>query len=867
MPFRPCPSGCGRFLSADDGHDRCLQCLGRRHAEAAFVDDSCVCCERMSMISLRSRLSFMKGLAPSAATRADLSGSSRGSPADALGDLRVTVRASPPGTPPRTSYSSRSEHPIRFPGDFAGLSHGAPSISFGAPSVDRMSIAASGDGFTSSEDEGVVGLPPSGVVATAAPDPELTAMLARAAVSIGLEVNRPPSPEPSRLDDWFLGAVPLVSRSGARCLSSRRCMRSWRVRGWPLSRPEAARPPPPSSLPSMAEWPGGTLYERRKSRRGPSGRRCPPWWSRSAISGSTWQRWRTSTRHTFSTPPSPREGCSATPSRASPSSSRRYSSRPRRSSTCCPGVMHHPPLPPGPGLSLPVAVGALLRPPEPLRPRPNRHIGRCVEPLAGERRPPCPNQAPSRPGSRRSGPDAGNPEMLEFALSQETARTAPLLPPVEGQEENLLFRFVSVPPLVQGPAVPTFSKKEQFPFSPGSQVHGTTVCDALPPHSRPRPILPVAKRVRFGDDIPPHAPLASPVRDPGSSVRMPQNAVPSVPSTPTPFRCTTTGTSIVPLEPLAQRLEAWLTLPSLSRWLTRTIRLGYAIQLARRPPKFNGVLETSVAVRNAPVLREEIAVLLAKDAIEPVPPAEMRQGFYSPYFIVPKKGGGLRPILDLRVLNRALHKLPFKMLTHRRMIKCIQPQDWFAAIDLKDAYFHVSILPRHRPFLRFAFEGRAWQYRVLPFGLSLSVPRVFTKVVEGALTPLREVGVRILNYLDDWLILAQSREQLGDHRDLVLRHLSQLGLRVNWEKSKLSPVQRISFLGVELDSVSMTARLTEKRAQAVLNCLSSFRGRNVVPLKQFQRLLGHMASAAAVTPLGLLHMRPLQHWLHSRVPR
>ncbi len=322
----------------------------------------------------------------------------------------------------------------------------------------------------------------------------------------------------------------------------------------------------------------------------------------------------------------------------------------------------------------------------------------------------------------------------------------------------------------------------------------------------------------------------------------------------------------MPLEPLAQRLEAWLTLPSLSRWLTRTIRLGYAIQFARRPSKFNGVLETSVAVQNAPLLREEIAVLLAKDAIEPVPPAEMRQGFYSPYFIVPKKGGGLRPILDLRVLNRALHKLPFKMLTHRRMIKCIQPQDWFAAIDLKDAYFHVSILPRHRPFLRFAFEGRAWQYRVLPVGLSLS-PRVFTKVVEGALTLLREVGVRILNYLDDWLILAQSREQLGDHRDLVLRHLSQLGLRVNWEKSKLSPVQRISFLGVELDSVSMTARLTEERAQAVLNCLSSFRGRNVVPLKQFQRLLGHMASAAAVTPLGLLHMRPLQHWLHSQVPR
>ncbi len=32
-------------------------------------------------------------------------------------------------------------------------------------------------------------------------------------------------------------------------------------------------------------------------------------------------------------------------------------------------------------------------------------------------------------------------------------------------------------------------QSEQFPFPPGSQVHGTTVCDALLPHSRPRPIF------------------------------------------------------------------------------------------------------------------------------------------------------------------------------------------------------------------------------------------------------------------------------------------------------------------------------------------------------------------------------------------
>ncbi len=122
------------------------------------------------------------------------------------GCLRVTVRASPLGTSSWTSYSSRSKCPVWVPGDFAGSSHGVASISFGVPPGDRMSIAVSGDGLTPSEDEGSVGLLPLGVVATAAPDPELTAMLARAVMSIRLGVNRPPSPEPSQLDDWFLRA-------------------------------------------------------------------------------------------------------------------------------------------------------------------------------------------------------------------------------------------------------------------------------------------------------------------------------------------------------------------------------------------------------------------------------------------------------------------------------------------------------------------------------------------------------------------------------------------------------------------------------------------------------------------------------------
>ncbi len=46
-------------------------------------------------------------------------------------------------------------------------------------------------------------------------------------------------------------------------------------------------------------------------------------------------------------------------------------------------------------------------------------------------------------------------------------------------------------------------------------------------------------------------------------------------------------------------------------------------------------------------MEREVNTLLRKGAIEMVPPHERESGFYSQYFIVPKKDGGLHPILDL----------------------------------------------------------------------------------------------------------------------------------------------------------------------------------------------------------------------------
>ncbi|XP_026102951.1 uncharacterized protein LOC113074342 [Carassius auratus] len=241
-----------------------------------------------------------------------------------------------------------------------------------------------------------------------------------------------------------------------------------------------------------------------------------------------------------------------------------------------------------------------------------------------------------------------------------------------------------------------------------------------------------------------------------------------------------------------------------SRWVLRTVQNGYRLQFATSPPQFKGIIYSQVRGALVHVLQEEITSLLNKKAIRVVPPEESHNGFYSRYFLVPKKGTrALRPILDLRTLNKYLRKYKFRMLTHSTLLKLVRPGDWFTSIDLKDAYFHIKIYPPHRKFLRFAFLGVAYEYLVLPFGLSLS-PRVFVKCTEAALAPLREKGIRLATYIDDWLVTAQSEHKARDHTAMLLTIRSD-GLSSNSHSLRQTIYERVSTLGSFSETRPVTA--------------------------------------------------------------
>ncbi len=169
------------------------------------------------------------------------------------------------------------------------------------------------------------------------------------------------------------------------------------------------------------------------------------------------------------------------------------------------------------------------------------------------------------------------------------------------------------------------------------------------------------------------------------------------------------------LLPLSHFFHEWERLPGVSPWILHTIRSGYTLKFGRNPPRFDGVHLTVVSsASKASVLQQELSSLLLKGAIEEIPQSDLERGFFSRYFLVPKRDGGLRPILDLRCLNLSFYKGKFKMLTLKTILSQIQVGDWFVTIDLKDAYFHIQVVRRHRKFLRFTFGGKVYQYRFFP---------------------------------------------------------------------------------------------------------------------------------------------------------
>ena len=106
-----------------------------------------------------------------------------------------------------------------------------------------------------------------------------------------------------------------------------------------------------------------------------------------------------------------------------------------------------------------------------------------------------------------------------------------------------------------------------------------------------------------------------------------------------------------------------------------------------------------------------------------------------------------------------------------------------------------------------------WQFTCLPQGFPLSI--IFTKLLKVPFSHFRSLGIVTTIYIDDCLVMADSKEKLIDDVTYIATTLDELGFTINWEKSEFQPSHTIEFLGFQLNYKDMTVKLTRVKADKI----------------------------------------------------
>ena len=157
------------------------------------------------------------------------------------------------------------------------------------------------------------------------------------------------------------------------------------------------------------------------------------------------------------------------------------------------------------------------------------------------------------------------------------------------------------------------------------------------------------------------------------------------------------------------------------------------------------------------------------------------------------------------------------------------PWEWVTSLDLKDTYFHIPIHSQSRKYMRFHVQGRSYQFKALPFGLS-TAPMEFTVVAK--LMALQR-GKRIHQYLDDWLVRAMTPQTCLMHTQTLVAFCQELGWLV---KSELDPKQVFNFIRYQFNLKEGKVRPTSSLPEGKLHNNHLELKAVFLTLKEFQAL-------------------------------
>ena len=167
--------------------------------------------------------------------------------------------------------------------------------------------------------------------------------------------------------------------------------------------------------------------------------------------------------------------------------------------------------------------------------------------------------------------------------------------------------------------------------------------------------------------------------------------------------------------------------------------------------------------------------------------------------------------------------------------------EWVSMIDLSEAYLHIPIHQNSRKYLRVYHIYQVFQFTFLPFGLA-TAPQVFTMIVKEVKLMALTRGLRLHQYLDDWLIRSQSQEEVQVNTQALVDLNQSLGWIINQDKSELKPIQVFSFAGYEYHLDSPLVKPTLERWLKLQDLILRLKSKHVLTARCLMPLIGLLAS-------------------------
>ena len=233
------------------------------------------------------------------------------------------------------------------------------------------------------------------------------------------------------------------------------------------------------------------------------------------------------------------------------------------------------------------------------------------------------------------------------------------------------------------------------------------------------------------------------------------------------------------------------------------------------------------------------------------------------------------------IVNRLLHNLSYpynetavnhgipqehktvkyaNLLCAVKLIRQLGSGCFMAKSDIKSAFRIVPLHPSQYPLMGFKWRGKYYYDKFLAMGLAESC-RIFETISDAIIYILKtHFGIsNIVKVLDDFLILETDKETCRQHLRTFLRLCGHLGIPIAMEKTSVEPAQAITFLGIKLCTVSMTACLPADKLEAYTAEVARVAQAkpNAITVGDLRSLVGKLQFATCVIPAGRPFLRRL----------